>query len=161
MIVWVFGAAALLSGTIAASLENTRRSILFLWSTGMLCGGMFLCFNCELLAVVQWIVSTAVCLSLLHFSTLLGEYTLGWKAELKEKAKLKLIPLLSLPIAAGFAVLIGRGSLGEGQSLPAPALVDLHSLGQAMSSHYMLPIEVLGLTILITVVGGGVIARQE
>ena len=167
MMIWVFGIATIIAAGVAATLENTRRSILFLWLAAMLLGCLFLSCECELLAVVQWIVSTAVCLSLMHFSTLLGEYSISWKDEFREKTKLKLIPLLSVPIALGFGLLIafGEKDLGSAKFLPASLeaveAVDLHALGRIMVDRHLLSIEVLALTLLAVIIGGGVIARQE
>jgi len=161
MMAWIFGISILIAAGIAALLENTRKSILFLWFAGMLAGCFFLSCQCELLAVIQWIVSTVVCLSLLHFATLFGEHTTTWREEIRDKARFKLQHLLSLGVATGFGSLIWFVSRNFPHEISAPENIDLHSLGRLMADHHLPSMEVLALTFLVVIIGGGVIARQE
>src|SRR3954463_9439017 len=72
MIPWVFASLTFISAAFASFAPDLRRSNLALWVAGLSAGALYLTLGAELLAIVQWIVSTLVTISLLFFSSMYG-----------------------------------------------------------------------------------------
>src|SRR4051812_40757209 len=96
MIPWVFASLTFISAAFASFAPDLRRSNLALWVAGLSAGALYLTLGAELLAVVQWIVSTLVAISLLFFSSMYGAPQAASK-KLDAKAVLK----IALPILLG------------------------------------------------------------
>jgi NADH:ubiquinone oxidoreductase subunit 6 (subunit J) len=162
----VFSAIALISSGVAAWAKSMRQAVLALWIVGLCCGAVYLSVGDEAVAVVQWIVSTLVAVAFLLYSAMLGEMEVTKKksdVRKKNNEKDAVLQLLPLALGAGFAGIVYLGSGGmpkEFFDVPTQAS-DLLSVGRALLDRHFLSLEVLGLLFLLTLVGGGVVARPE
>jgi NADH:ubiquinone oxidoreductase subunit 6 (subunit J) len=167
MISWVFAILTLAAAAVACFAGDLRRSTLALWVAGLGAGALYLTLGAELLAVVQWIVSTLVTISLLFFASMFGP-SRGLPEEKgvpSGRARVKAYLWKALPVLLGllFAVIVWHGA----GFLPTEALEsaqegsDLKALGRELTDHHLISLEVLSLTLFLVLVGGGVIARPE
>jgi len=150
---WICGILALLSGAVATFVNELRLSLVALWLAGLAVGGVFLSVGAEYLAVVQWIVSTLLCITFLLFSSLYDPKT--------ERPTGKFY-LMSILIGLGFIAVIWSAvfQLPHGGVLEENA-IGLVDLGKAMVKRNFLAIELLAVTFLIVIVGAGAISRTE
>ncbi|MGZ3698551.1 MAG: hypothetical protein ACXWP5_10475, partial [Bdellovibrionota bacterium] len=74
MMMWVFVGVTLSACATATLVGNIRRAALALWVASLGVGGIYLTMGAELLAVIQWVVSTLVAISFVFFSVMFGEY---------------------------------------------------------------------------------------
>jgi NADH:ubiquinone oxidoreductase subunit 6 (subunit J) len=144
---------------------SMKRAILSLWVAGIGIGALFLTVGAEFLAIIQWIISTMVAISLIFFSVMFGEYHAILKDASFAKARTtpRLLVILALLLGAAFAtvILIGAVSVPERSLDLVAQVVDLGTLGQKLTQEHLLALEVLALTLFLVLVGGGVIARVE
>jgi NADH:ubiquinone oxidoreductase subunit 6 (subunit J) len=171
-IVLFFAAIAVLSALVAALYRDARRVVLALWVCGMCFGAIFLSFGAEVLAIVQWIVTTMVGISLLFFSSMFGE--LGSKELSEIRSRRDNFDLLQASMVGfAFIAILGVALLrfrpdaewlshlaASGASGPQSGQ-DLQALGQLLTEKHFISLEVLGITLLLVLVGGGVLARPE
>jgi NADH:ubiquinone oxidoreductase subunit 6 (subunit J) len=169
-IVHIFAAIAILSALGAALYRDARRVVLSLWICGMCFGAIFLSFGAEVLAVVQWIVTTLVGISLLFFSSMFGE--LGSKKVTEGRTRKESFELLQAAmVGIAFVAILGVSLLRfqpdadwlshlSASSGPSTGQ-DLQALGQLLTERHFISLEVLGVTLLLVLVGGGVLARPE
>jgi NADH:ubiquinone oxidoreductase subunit 6 (subunit J) len=169
-IVLFFAAIAVLSALVAALYRDARRVVLALWVCGMCLGAIFLSFGAEILAVVQWIVTTLVGISLLFFSSMFGELGSKELVEIgsrKEKFDLLQATLVGVAFIAVLGVSFLRFQpdaewLSHLTTTSGPSTgQDLQALGQLLTERHFISLEVLGVTLLLVLVGGGVLARPE
>jgi NADH-quinone oxidoreductase subunit J len=163
LIFWLCSAVALISALLATFLNSIRHAVLSLWICGLAVGGLFLSQGAELLAIVQWVISTLAALSFIFYSIMLGEYHARNHAPFKAKLTAAILPVLA---GLGFAGVIGLGSYSlivEQFSFEAPSVVshDLVTLGNSLMERQFLSLQILGLTLFLVVVGAGIVARSE
>jgi NADH:ubiquinone oxidoreductase subunit 6 (subunit J) len=171
-IVLFFAAIAVLSALVAALYRDARRVVLALWVCGMCFGAIFLSFGAEMLAVVQWIVTTLVGISLLFFSSMFGE--LGSKEISEIKSRKENFDLLQAAmVGLAFIGILGvsllrfkpdaewLSHLTAGATSGPSNGQDLQALGQLLTERHFISLEVFGVTLLLVLVGGGVLARPE
>jgi NADH:ubiquinone oxidoreductase subunit 6 (subunit J) len=160
MITWVFAVLTVLSAAVASFAPDLKRSNLALWLAGLSAGALYLTLGAELLAIVQWIVSTLVAISLLFFSSMYGI-----SRELPEGTGYKRALKIALPLLLGllFAVIIWHGAgFLDVESVTSPTQGnDLKALGTELTGRHLFSLEVLALTLFLVLVGGGVVARPE
>ena len=160
-----FAIGALLGGVMATYAGSTRRSILSLWITGLSLGGILLSLGAETLAIIQWILSTLVAISLVFFSTVFGEYPTSTSSSRKVKNSISmgLATCAALSVVGGFT--FGIYPMLERNPTLDPEAVrlmgDLVALGQYIAERKIVAIEVLALSLFVVIVGGGSIARPE
>jgi NADH:ubiquinone oxidoreductase subunit 6 (subunit J) len=172
-IVWIFAAIALGGAACASVVENMRTATLSLWIVGLALGGVYLTLGAETLAVIQWIVCTLAAISFIFFAAMFGEYDVEGSSEKKslswgerfravDRAQVAAIGLAAIIGVAFVAVVrIGSADLPE-SSLEIPKEAnDLLAFGHILTTHHLLSLEVLAMTLLLILVGGGVIARPE
>jgi NADH:ubiquinone oxidoreductase subunit 6 (subunit J) len=145
------------SALIAAMSEDARRVVLALWICGMSLGGIFLSFGAEVLAMVQWIVATLSGISLLFFSSMFGE--LG--AQGKKRSTFDLLQASMLGIALVAVLGIAFSKFSPDINAGTQTGQEIHALGLLLSQKHFISLEVLGVTLLLVLVGGGVLARPE
>ena len=158
---YVFAGITLAAVFLATLLHQMRQAILSLWVAGLGIGAIYLTIGAEFLAVIQWIISTLVTLSLIFFSVIFGEYNPP-QDERKKVSALKL--LLALFVGGGFAVVVGLGLIhleDKKMSVESHGLPDLQSLGRTLTQDHLLSLELLGLILFVVLIGGGVITRFE
>jgi NADH:ubiquinone oxidoreductase subunit 6 (subunit J) len=158
---WSFGAVTLGAAAWAALAPDIRRAVLALWVAGLAAGGLYLTLGSELLAIVQWIVSTVTAISFLFFSVVFGQFR-----AVERPGRWARTGLAAL---AGFAVaaLLGWAAVRMGHD-PAPEEVtrlvpgsDLVSLGKVFTGEHFLSLEILGVLMFMVLVGAGVLARPD
>jgi NADH:ubiquinone oxidoreductase subunit 6 (subunit J) len=160
IVVFVFAVLAIIGALVAAISDDARKVILSLWVCGMSIGAVFLSFGAELLAVAQWIVITLVGIALLLFSSMFGE--LGAKTQNDQKrarfdfAQAALIGGLLIGVLGVALIKYSPAILTEAQ-----AGQDLQALGLLLTERHLISLEVLAVTLLLILVGGGVLARPE
>ena len=158
--IFVLCAVITIAGAVAATfMDDVRRAILALWISGLGVGGLFLSSGAEMLAIIQWIISTLGVLSFIFYSVMFGEYHLKDTRPLKPKLISVILPVLG---GSAFTALIWTGTrdlprLSEGVAGPQ----DMAALGKLLTENHLVSLEVLGLSLLLTIVGSGVIARTE
>ena len=69
----------------------------------------------------------------------------------------------SILIGAGFVGMIAFGTYHLGLTVDMNAVhgADLQGLGKALTGPHVLSLEIVGLTLLFVLIGGGIIARPE
>jgi NADH:ubiquinone oxidoreductase subunit 6 (subunit J) len=160
--VWFFVAITLGACSMATFVGSIRRAVLALWVAGLGIGGIYLTIGAELLAVVQWILSTLVAISFVFFAVMFGEYNATESRTVRQRL---LQGALSLALGGAFAAVIYLGVSG----LPEASLVnvgpaegaDLMSIGKSLIQENLLSLEILALTLFLVLVGAGVISRPE
>jgi len=167
MILWIFSLIALVAVVIAAFAGDVRRVTLALWIAGLSVGCIYLTLSAEVLAIIQWILSTLTAISFTFFGAMFGEYgsreggTSNFIAYFKDGRFL--LTSSGLLVGIGFAALIW---LGAGRIHPNFLIVpesgnDIAALGKSITDHHLLSLEVLALTLFLALIGGGVLARPE
>lgn len=164
MTFWICAGISLAAAAAATFVGDIRRAILALWVAGLGVGGLYLSLGAELLAVIQWIVSTLVSISFVFYAVMFGEYGVPDRRTISEKA---VSCLSSLGLGAAFAgviVLGGRdlpGMMGAELLVRPVANPGVMTLGRALADDYFLSLEILALTLFLVIVGSGVVARPE
>jgi NADH:ubiquinone oxidoreductase subunit 6 (subunit J) len=158
VIFWICGIICLGAATLAAFLGDIRRSTLALWIAGLGVGGVYLALGAELLAIVQWIVSTVVAISFIFYSVMFGEYGVADDRPASRRALAAVMPLL---LGLGFTFVIWLGTQDLSAPEPVSGGADLAKLGRVLIGEQFLSLQVLGLMLFLLVVGSGVIARPE
>jgi len=157
---WVFAAITLGAVFLATFANDIRRAVLSLWVAGLGIGALYLTIGAELLAVVQWVVSTLVAISFVFFSVMFGEYNAADQPNARER----IVPVLITGVlGAAFAAVIwiGANEFPELQSILPVEGSDLLSMGKSIANEHLISLEVLALTLFLVLVGGGVVARPE
>jgi NADH:ubiquinone oxidoreductase subunit 6 (subunit J) len=160
IICWIFAGITLGSVITATFAADIRRAVLSLWIAGLGVGAIYLTLGAEMLAVVQWIVSTLVAISFVFFAVMFGEYGPGESLKLdRGLVKVGLAALLGL----GFSWMIwfGASRIPEQALTQPPAGADVEAIGRVLTRQHLLSLEVLALTLFLVLVGGGVIARPD
>lgn len=160
MIHWIFIAATCVAAVVAAFAKSFRLVILALWAAGLGAGGLYLTLGAELLAIVQWIVSTLIALSFVFFAVMFGEYSRPKGAPVLRGGLFMAAGGL-LTIAVPCALWLGGSAVPEELLTLPTAGNDLASLGASLVQEHFIALEILALTLFITLVGGGVIARPD
>jgi NADH:ubiquinone oxidoreductase subunit 6 (subunit J) len=131
-------------------------------------GALFLCFGAEVLAMVQWIVATLCGVSLLFFSSMYGELGRPKLTEpgiseeiLKRRNSFDLAQAIMVGVAltAVLGAALSRFSPGFGVTLQSGQ--DIQALGQLLTERHSISLDLLGITLLMVLVGGGVLSRPE
>jgi NADH:ubiquinone oxidoreductase subunit 6 (subunit J) len=154
----VLSALVTASALVAALSKDTRHVVLGLWVCGMGMGGIFLSFGAEVLAMAQWIVATLGGVSLLMASSMCGE--LGKKVASRGTTfDLLQAIIVGVGMTAVFGVALFRFQPGM-NSLPQSGQ-DLQALGQLLTEKHSISLNLLAVTLLLVLVGGGVLSRAE
>lgn len=160
MIGWIFTGITLTAVISATFFSDLRRAILALWVAGLGVGGIYLSLGAELLAIVQWIISTLVAVSFIFFAVMFGEFGAP-NARPLGKAVLSIALSASLGLAFPLMIWIGSASLGGGAAAAPVEGNDLLAIGKALTERHLISLEVLALTLFLVLIGGGVVARPE
>jgi NADH-quinone oxidoreductase subunit J len=157
---WICSGLTLAAGLSATLFSDLRRAVLALWIAGLGVGGIYLSLHAEVLAVIQWIVSTLVAISFGFYGVMFGEYGIDDRRPWKRKLLSFVLPVL---LGAAFCFTIWSGtSQYEGVLEQSPsAAQNVFSIGRVLTENYLLPLEVLGLMLFLVIVGSGVIARPD
>ncbi|HLE00148.1 MAG TPA: NADH-quinone oxidoreductase subunit J [Bdellovibrionota bacterium] len=161
MIHWAFAFVTVAGGLAATFAGGLRLGVLSLWVAGLGIGAIYLTLGAELLAVIQWIISTMVSISFVFFSVMFGEYGAGNGNSKTRRTGLIFGASLGLGLAFAAVIWLGAGTLPENMLVIPQAGNDLRSLGKKISEEHFLSLEVLALTLFTVLVGGGVIARPQ
>jgi NADH:ubiquinone oxidoreductase subunit 6 (subunit J) len=154
----VLSTLVIASALIAALSKDSRHVVLGLWVCGMSMGGIFLSFGAEVLAMVQWIIATLGGVSLLMASSMCGE--LGEKVASRiNKFDLLQAIIVGIGMTAVFGVALFRFQPEIG-ALPQSGQ-DLQALGQLLTEKHSISLSLLAVTLLLVLVGGGVLSRAE
>lgn len=162
MISWIFAVAAFLSAVAATFLTDMRRSTLALWVTGLMVGGLYMTLGAELLAVLQWILSTAIAISFVFFAAMFGEY--GQRSPRFDRHK-TLAAVMGFALAVLIVTVLAIGLRGEpldanlGVNIATADHTDLMEVGRVLADKHFASLEVLAVTLFVAVVGAGVISR--
>lgn len=154
---WAFGSAAFFLAVFTCLCRRLRPGLLGLWGVGLAMGAVYLSVGAEALAVIQWVVSTAGALSTVFFVVMFDEPGAPTR---ESRVRLGLGLLLGL----GFCLVVG---LAVSRLSAPPAFEaaggarDLAGVGDILAENQLLSAEILGLTLLLALVGGGVVARSN
>ena len=164
MIFWACSAITLGAAIVATFSRDGRRAALSLWITGLGAGGLYLSLGAELLAIVQWIVSTLVAISFIFYAVMFGEY--GEPAAAVEESILKkgskLVMQLALGVTFGLTIWYAtRDSQSQSMPLLPEEPKGMMELGKSLVGDHLLSLEVLALTLFLVLVGAGSTARPE
>jgi NADH:ubiquinone oxidoreductase subunit 6 (subunit J) len=163
MLSWIFSVIALGAALTATVVTSMQRAILSLWIAGLAMGCLFLTLGAETIAILQWIISTLVAIALFFFAVMFGEYERETKNQSLFNRKFIVSMILATVLGAAFAFIIylGASEFPSGQILTTNQVNDLSSLGKVIVENHIVSLEVLGLTLFLVLVGGGVVARPE
>ena len=135
--------------------KDPKQAILSLWVCGLAIGGVYLSLGFEFLAVLQWLLSTAMAISFFFYSLTFGEFGAG------EKEKIFPSLFLGTVVSVFFFTCIKKG-LGEVEVGLIPVEKDsLDVLSRALVGEYFLSVPIFSLTLFLTMLGCGMIAREE
>lgn len=156
MLFAIFSMIALTSAGGVALSSSRRTTALFLWCCGMAVGGVYLAVGAEFLAVVQWLLAILIGLTVVFYSVLFE------KPELRPRGAAEWVYVsgLLLGVLAIFATK-GYQSIESLSVIHEPKTVPLRGIGRELLYRHPLAIEILGLTVFLSVVGVGVISRAE
>jgi NADH:ubiquinone oxidoreductase subunit 6 (subunit J) len=163
VIAWIFVTVIVLAAIIAIFAADVRRAILALWAVGLSAGGIYLSVGAELLAVIQWIVSTVVTIVFFSFSSMFhgadkseGDSVAGMSGFARN------IPaaVMAVSIGVGFAAVVELGLGGIGEFL-GPDGGGVAVVGNAIMVEHLLSLEMTALTLFLALIGGATIARPE
>lgn len=171
MIFWICCALVLGGAAMACFVGDLRRAVLALWVCSLGVGGLYLFMGAELLAIIQWIVSTLISIAFVFYAVMFGEYGVNDRRPLPRRI-IDAIQPVALGLAFTAVIWLGGGHLSgvvaeAGASFPhAPdgssmAGQDLAVLGKALAEDHLLSLEILALTLFLVIVGSGVVARPE
>ena len=162
MIAWIFATVVLSSVVVATFIGDVRRAVLALWIAGLAIGGLYLTLGAEFLAIIQWIVATLVAICFIFFSAMFGDYgasgtVVPWRARIRG------LPAVLLGLAFAGVIWFGAKGLATGEVVPIGPVAgtDLLAVGKDLVGSHLITLEVLALTLLLVVVGGGILARPE
>ncbi|MBY0469896.1 NADH-quinone oxidoreductase subunit J [bacterium] len=117
MIFWACGGIAVLGGVLATFMTDLRRAVLALWVCGLGVGGLYLSLGAELLAVIQWLLSTLIAIAFIFYAVMFGEFSTPEDAALgvsvtpePEKKKEWFRPVMPLIVGSAFAGMIWLGA---------------------------------------------------
>ncbi|HTL13288.1 MAG TPA: NADH-quinone oxidoreductase subunit J [Bdellovibrionota bacterium] len=150
---WICSFLAIGAAVAASFFSELKRAALALWVCALALGGVYLSLGAEYLAIVQWIVSTLGVAAFVFFSVLLGS-----RDGKHDWAKY-------LAVAGALVLLGGIIWMTVRDFVPSVVWDKDHGgmvgLGNALVTEYLLPVEILALTLFLVVVGAGVITRPE
>ena len=161
IVAWVFAGITVGAAFLASFVSDIRRAVLALWVAGLGVGAIYLTLGAEVLAIVQWIVSTLVAISFIFFSVMFGEYG---QREIQIAFDRRLVKTgMAVLLGLGFAWVIWFGArhLPSDQYSQSMEGSDMAALGKTLTNQHLLSLEVLALTLFLVLIGGGVIARPE
>ena len=172
MIFWLCSGMAIGSALLATFVGDIRKAIMSLWLTGLGVGGLYLLMGAELLAIVQWVVSTLVAMGFLFYAVMFGEYGLGDSRPPLKRAAAAFFPTL---LGAGFVAVLWYGASElkgftdiqpeafrtSGMTAQNLGETNLTLLGRVLADEHLLSLEILALTLFLVVLGSGVVARPE
>jgi NADH:ubiquinone oxidoreductase subunit 6 (subunit J) len=165
MMAFGFSIVAMVAVCVASFVSHIRHAILALWVAGLSTGALYLVLGVELLAVVQWVMSTLVTIAFIFFSVMFGEYgRMSQEKNFKKSSEGILFILLSSLLGGVFSWVMIRGS----KDLPGAfefqfqkTDLDLGSFGSLLVQDHWLSLEVIALTLFLVLIGGGVAARLQ
>ena len=160
-ICWVFAAITVAAAGVAAFVGDLRRAALALWVAGLSIGAIYLTLGAEVLAVIQWVVSTLGAITFVFYSSNFGEHGPREKLHLDRRLAKVVLGVLA---GGAFAWIMwtGAGQLpNEPLSLQPVEGTDVLAIGHALTGQNLVALEVLALTLFLVLIGGGVIARPD
>jgi NADH:ubiquinone oxidoreductase subunit 6 (subunit J) len=168
MIFWLFGFVCIAGALAATFLSDIRLAALALWVVGLAAGGLYLFLGAELLCVLQWIVATLACASLIFYSVMFGEYRQKDPLPLRRRLASALMPVVAGVVlmvvfwmgSRSFG-LLGSFSPAQFDALITAHAVDLLAIGRQLAKNNFLALEILALILFLIVIGAGVIGRPE
>jgi NADH-quinone oxidoreductase subunit J len=153
----VFAAMALGGGVVAVGARNVFRAALGLMLSLFGVAGLFLLQRAEFLAVVQVLVYVGGVSVLIVFAIMLTE---------REGSVLRVtlnrgLVMPAIVLGAGLALAccwaVARAPFVD----PPPAAVSARDLGASLLNQFLVPFEAVSLLLLVALVGGLVIARED
>jgi NADH:ubiquinone oxidoreductase subunit 6 (subunit J) len=160
IIFWLCCSITLIGAILATFAGDLRVSILALWVAGLGTGGVLLSLGAELLAVVQWIVSTLITLGLLIYGISYGEHGVSDTRPRAQRGVSAILPVL-LGLSFSAVIWLGTRHLPAAGVFEPAAGQDLAALGKALLDRHLLSLEVLAVLLFLALVGAGVLARPE
>lgn len=172
MIQWTLALLTVCLAVGSAADRGVKRTLLFFWGTGMTLGALYLSLNAEVLAVLQWTLSTSMTGGLVFFALIFGEKeATGGKKTLQEQAKIFLSILLAGVFCGFLAIAFFEARTHEVLALPRmgnwssqsshPQEGGLVSLGKQLSENNGVSLFVLAVSVLISLIGAGIISRAD
>lgn len=156
-LVGCFAALIVGSSIISCFSNDLKRSLLFLWICGVAVGGVYLSLGLEFLAILQWLLTTAMVISFFFYFITFGEFGVS-------KKWTGFFPvLIGATFSALFCGSVLTGLRGFGLDLPVlnSSSENLETLSKVLMEEYFLSVPVLGLILFLAGLGCGVIAREE
>jgi NADH:ubiquinone oxidoreductase subunit 6 (subunit J) len=163
---WICSAVAVGAAIAAAAFSDLRRAVLALWVTGLGVGGIYLSLGAELLAVVQWSVSTIAAISFFFYATLFGELGVADDRPARQRALACVLPgaaglafavvvVVSAQRLLGWTIsdLVEAAQPAENQTLAR--------MGRRLVEGHLPALQVLGFLLFLVVIGAGALARPE
>lgn len=156
---YLFALVALVCGALAITRRNPVNSAMFLVLTIVSMAGLFVLLHAFFLAAVQVLVYAGAIMVLFLFVIMF----LDLKTE--ERHKIKAVNLLTGLIATGaIVVVLVRALLSTqpGKGLPAPTVEGTPThLGKLLFTHYLLPVEMVGLLFVVAIVGAILFSKKD
>jgi len=153
MTFWFFSGLVIFSAVVATLARSLRIAGFSLWICGLGVGGIYLSLGAEFIAIFQWIVATLTGLMFVFYSILLGgrEQSISW-------TKFLLVVGLGVTFLWITWLCVQTVPAWESPLFKSEGLV---ALGERLIQEHLLPLEILAITLFLTIVGSGVIARPE
>ncbi|MGH9683929.1 MAG: NADH-quinone oxidoreductase subunit J family protein [Candidatus Acidiferrales bacterium] len=151
---YLFAAIAVASAILTVTRRSASHSVIFLVVALVATSGIFLQLQADFLFAVQLLVSAAGVVVLFFFAAALTNQKSSRTA--LRFSRYKTIAIVFAMVLAGeVLVAIWAGS----KSLHMPATANLparntEALGDALFAHYLLPLEMVSLLLLVALIGG-------
>lgn len=162
LLFYVFAALTLVCGLLVVANPFSRNpvtSAMFLVLTIISMAGLFVLLHAFFLAAVQILVYAGAVMVLFLFVIML----LDLKEE--ERQKIKVFNLVAGLVSVGALAAIVVKSLLEarpGKDLPAPVVEGATApLGKLLFTHYLLPLEVVALLLVVAIVGVILLSKKD
>ena len=145
--------------------KSVKKSVISLWITGFSTGAIYLWAGVEYLGIIQWILGTLGAICFLFYAPMLPEDLLS-KAESKIRWEWLLVSSGVIAILIGIVFFAAQAGGAGGQNGKTMFQIrffeqSLASLGKELATDQFITLELLGFSLLITLVGASLLSRPE
>ena len=165
IVFYVLAVFAVVSALLCVTQKNPVPSALWLVSTMFALAGIYVLLNAQFIAAMQVLVYAGAVMVLFVFIIML----LDLKAEQRRKFNKLAVgggALVALAFAAQVVGVLERFPMGKKafpvmKLPPGESLNDIQKVGESMFSQHTLPLQIVGVLILVATIGVIVISKRE
>jgi NADH-quinone oxidoreductase subunit J len=161
VIFYFFALFAVVSAILTVTRRNVVHSAVFLIATLVATAGIYLQLQAEFLFAVQLILFASAIMMMFFFVIMLLDLDLALRLARFNRRRVVALALgVTLFAEIGFALFAPRASLPLSASAHMPA-ANTEALSTRLFSHYVLPLELTSILLLVAMVGAVLLARRR